>query len=298
VPGAASLFRFTMLDPRSDALMDRATKLLKPVLWARDGGTVKQIRQVETVEELIDLVPLALGLGEPAWQERMRQFGPEVVPPILERLKTIDDIPDREVRTMAIEKLIGALRWQGDTGAKALLECFDDLNDYGKSLASVALGLLGAGSAADRLWCFYERVGRRWRQDHFVGALWGLIDLGDERVGGALANLLHQGRDFFELYGFVSLAGDRCVVVPLLTKVARELHENEHASMALVSIAHRIGKEAFLSELDRFAPPEKPLQVREAFAERFLSVPENVAREYFGWFYRGLSEGDLARLPF
>jgi hypothetical protein len=282
-----------MLDPRSDALMDRATKLLKPVLWARDGGTVKQIRQAETVEELIDLVPLALGLGEPAWQERMRQFGPEVVPPISERLKTIDDIPDREVRTMAIEKLIGALRWQGDTGAKALLERFDDLNDYGKSLASVALGLLGAGSAADRLWRFYERVGRRWRQDDFVGALWGLIDLGDERVGGALANLLNQGRDFFELYGFVSLAGDRRVVVPLLTKVARELHKNEHASMALVSIAHRIGKEAFLSELDHFAPPEKPLQVREAFAERFLSVPENVAREYFGWFYRGLSEEDL-----
>jgi hypothetical protein len=41
--------------------------LLRPVLWARDGEIVKQIRHAETAKDVLDLVPLALGLGEPEW---------------------------------------------------------------------------------------------------------------------------------------------------------------------------------------------------------------------------------------
>lgn len=296
VPSAASFFRFSLLDFRSSTLMDKAAALLKPSLWARDGEVVRQIERAETVEELLDLVHVASGLGEPAWQERMRQFGPQAVPMISERLEKVREIPDRDVRSMTVEKLIGALRWQGDAGAQALLACFDALGDYGRGQACVVLGLLGARSAADTIWRFYQKAVRDRREDHFVGALWGLIDLGDERVGGALADLLEQGRDFCELYGFLSLAGDAGTVVPLLSKVARETRENEQASMALVSMVHRLGKEAFVAELAKVSPPEEPVRVREAFAERFLSVPESEAREYFGWFYRGLTSEDLARL--
>jgi hypothetical protein len=240
-------------------------------------------------------VPLAAGLGESIWQERVRQFGPEAVPLISQRLAVLHETREKELRHMMMEKLIGALRWQGDAGARALLERFDGLDDYGRSLACVVLGLLDERSAADKLWQFYQRVVRNRRESHYVGALWGLIDLGDERVGEALADLVGQGRDFYELYGFLSLAGDARVLVPLLSGVAQESKENEQAAMALVSIAHRIGRDAFMAELGRIAALEESAQEREAFAERFLAVPESKAREYFGWFYRGLTPADLAR---
>jgi hypothetical protein len=238
---------------------------------------------------------LATGLGEPAWQERIRQFGPEAVPSISQRLAALHETREKGLRHMMLEKLIGALRWQGNAGARVLLERFDGLDDYGRSLACVVLGLLGQRSAADKLWHFYQRVVRNRRESHFVGALWGLIDLQDGRVSDALADLLGQRRDFYELYGFLSLAGDVCVIVPLLARVAQESKENEQAAMALVSIAHRIGRDAFMAELTGVATSE-PDQERETFAERFLTVPASRAKEYFGWFYRGLSSEDVARM--
>ena len=36
-----------------------------------------RIKRAKSTEEVIELVPLATGLGEPAWQERVRQFGLE-----------------------------------------------------------------------------------------------------------------------------------------------------------------------------------------------------------------------------
>jgi len=254
-----------------------------------------RIKRAKSAKEVIELVPLATGLGEPAWEERARQFGLEAVPLISQQLAVLHETREKDLRHMMLERLIGALRWQGDAGAKVLLERFDGLDDYGRSLACVILGLLGERSAADKLWHFYQRVVHNRRESHFVGALWGLIDLEDERVGEALADLVGQGRDFYELCGFLSLAGDARVIVPLLSRVAQESKENEHAAMALVSIAHRIGRDAFVVELDKIVTSAEPVQEREAFAERFLSVPEGRAREYFGWFYRGLTSEDLAQ---
>jgi hypothetical protein len=295
LPGAASLFRFCFLDPESSGLIERAASWLKPFIGTRDRDALTRIKRANSAEEVIDLVPLAGGLGEPAWQERVRQFGLEAVPLISQRLAALHQTREKELRHMMLEKLIGALRWQSDAGARVLLERFDGLDDYGRSLACVVLGLLGERSAADELWHFYRRVIHNRRESHFVGALWGLIDLGDERVGEALADLLGQGRDFYELYGFLSLAGDARVIAPLLSRLARESRENEQAAMALVSIAHRIGRDAFMAELGKVVTSEEPVQERETFVERFFSVPESRAREYFGWFYRGLTSEDLAR---
>jgi hypothetical protein len=258
--------------------------LAKAVLGARDRDAATRIKRARSAEEVIDLVPLATGLGQSIWQERVRQFGPEAVPLISQRLAVLHETREKELRHVMLEKLIGALRWQGDAGASALLERFDGLDDYGRCLACVVLGLLGKRSAADKLWHFYQRVVGKRRERHFVGALWGLIDLGDERAGEALADLVGQKRAFYELYGFLSLAADARVIVPLLSNVAQESRENEQAAMALVSIANRVGRDAFAVELGKMVTPEESAQERKAFAERFFSVPESRAREYFGRF--------------
>lgn len=297
VPSAETFFRYHLINPQTRELMRKATSMLKPVLWMRDRGDVERIKSARTAEELVDLVTLAKGLGETAWQDRMRQFGPEVVPLISERLKTVRNIRDKETRDMTFEKLVAELRWRGDAGAEVLLERFDDLNNYGKSLACVTLGLLGAQASADKMWAFYQKVKRNWRDTtHFVGPLWGLIDLKDERAGGALADLLSKGQDFYELFGFLSLAGDVRAVVPLLLgAMQKPKEENMDAAMALVSIAHRIGRDAFLAELDKVAS-EELREDWEAFAEEILSKPASTAEEYFASFYRGLTPDDVARV--
>lgn len=135
------------------------------------------------------------------------------------------------------------------------------------------------------------------RETHFVGALWGLIDLEDERVGGTLATLLRKRRYFYELFGFLSLAGDTRAIVPLVQDMARRPRdENMEASMAMVSIVHRIGKDALLAELNKLAMLEDSASEREAFADRLLSTPAGEAQEYFTLFYRGLTPEDLARV--
>jgi hypothetical protein len=277
-------------------MIDRATSLLGPDLWARDGESVKQIRRAKTAEELIDLMAPARGLGEPEWQKRMRQFGPEVVPLISERLKTTKEIRDRDVRDMAFEELIGVLRWHGDAGARVLLERFGDLNDYGQSLACVMLGLLGAEQGAERIWHFYQRAMRKRRESYFVGALWGLIDLKDERAGQALATLLQNKRFFYELFGFLSLAGDVRAVFPLLEEIhGRPDKRKADPMLALISVAHRIGREALLAEFERHAAPDESRDEMEALADDLLAKPVGDVQEYFALFYRGLTPDDLAR---
>jgi len=297
VPSAATFFRFQVLDPESRSQMDKATTLLKPLLWVRDGEAIRQIRQARSVEELIDRLPQALGLGAPVWDERMRELGPEVLPLISKRLGEAKEIRDEHLREITYDKLIEDVRWRGAAGGQVLLERFDDLSDYGRELASVALGLLGEQRAADKIWQFYQRVVHNRRETHFVGALWGLIDLGDKRAGGAVASLLGKGRYFYELFGFLSLAGDTRAIIPLLQDaVQKPREENMDAAMALVSIVHRIGKEAFLAELDKVVALEDSDVEREAFADRLLSIPASETQEYFALFYRGLTADDLARV--
>jgi len=297
VPGAATFFRFHILDPETMSQVAKATGFLKPLLWVRDGRAVRRIRQARTGEELIDLLSQAGGLGAPVWYQRMREFGPEVLPLISKRLRTAKDIRDEHLREITVDRLIGALRWHGTGGAKVLLEGFDDLSDYGRGLASVALGLLGEQTAADKIWRFYQRAVHNRRETYFVGALWGLIDLQDNRVGGAMASLLSKGRYFYELFGFLSLAGDTRAIGPLLEDLEHgPREENRDAAMALVSVVHRIGKEAFWAELNKVVALEDSDAARERFADRLLSTPSGETQQYFALFYRGLTTDDLARV--
>ena len=294
VPSAATLFRFHVLDPETMDLIDKAVSFLKPLLWARDGKAVRRIQRAETAEELLELLPLASGLGEPAWRERMGQFEAEVVPLISERLKTARDIQDEDLQDMTLDALIGELRRRGDAGAKVLLECFDVLSDYGQSLACVALGLLGEQAAADRIWRFYQRVVRNRRETYFVGALWGLIDLADERAGGALADLLAQRQYFYELFGFLSLAGDVHSVDSLADEIFRRPDDDKlEPMMALIGVAHRAGRDAMVAELEKHTSPDETREDSESLADELLAQPLSDVQEYFELFYRGLTLDDL-----
>lgn len=125
----------------------------------------------------------------------------------------------------------------------------------------------------------------------------GLIDLEDERAGKALAELLGKRHYFYELFGFLALAGDVRAVIPLMRILEEVAEENRlDPMMALLSIGHRIGREALLAEFEKVAAPDETPAQREAAVEAILSKPVNYAKNHFQLFYRGLSAEDLADL--
>src|SRR5262245_3369567 len=223
-PSAATLFRFQIVDRQIHAQLQRSTTAeLEPPLWERDAGLVEMIRRAPGAEALIDLAPLAMGLAEIEWESRMRRVGPEALPLIAARLKNARRL-DATMRDKVVEKLVAELRWRGEGGVATLLDCFDSLDDYGRSLACVALGLLGAREAADRIGGLFWQVAYTRRESYLVGPLWGLADLHDERLPSALADLAESGRGFPELFGFLSAFGDALAVAPLIEVIvsARE----------------------------------------------------------------------------
>jgi hypothetical protein len=255
---------------------------------------VKRIRDARTPEETLDLVRSARGPARTAWEDRMRGFGPQVVPMISERLKTARHVRPKPDRDSTIEGLIGELRWRGDAGGQVLMERFNDLSSYGRGLACVVLGLLGAQSSADLMWSFYQRAVRDPRESYFVGALWGLIDLKDERVVGALTGLLSGERTFPELFGFLALAGDASSVLPLLAASATPPAVDQMpATMALAAVAHRIGQDALLAEFAKVSGLADLGDAQEDLVDTLLASPASVYEEYFALFFRGLTSDDM-----
>ena len=295
VPSAQTLFRTHLLTPETDELLAQATRNLRPLAWARDRKKTERIEQATTAKELLDLIPLATGLARPVWQRRMREFGPEVVPLMAERLQHIAGLDDRNARTIAYEQLIGALRWKGETGAGALLEHFDELSDYGKSLACVALGLLEAKAGGDAVWGFYERGKGEPDERYFIGALWGLVDMGDPRAADALAELLWEMRYFYEIFALTHKGGDGRAVMPLMLAMQMGGEEMQGAaSAALSSVGHRIGREGLVAELSQLGSEEDiPAQAYESLASTVLDTPPDLGAEYFRSFYRGLRPDEV-----
>ncbi len=296
LPSAQTLFRYGLVDAQTRELMAKGAAATKPMVWKRDEDAVRRIEAAKSIEELIDLLPVARGLAEQAWVDRMERFEDEAVPASVAKLKAAENIPDEGMKQSIYELLLGYFRWRGDVGAKAVLEAFDSLDDYGRSLACVVLGLLKAKASADRIWSFYQQVKLDRNDTYLVGALWGLIDLQDERASGALFDLLREAYVFDESFGFLSLAGDSRAVLPLLA--AATLMPKDRTSdplMALISIAHRIGRQAFMVELDKTLSPKNTPQVRESLVNQLLAAPLDQAQEYFATFYRGLKPDELAQ---
>jgi hypothetical protein len=137
--------------------------------------------------------------------------------------------------------LVAELRWQGEAGAHALLSCLEDLDGEAASLACVALGLLDLPASAEQVWQCYLRLKALPQESHFIGGLWGLIDLRDYRVGGELYDYLVQKHYFYELFGFLSLAGDERALSSLITQAIEQGQGGgTDALMAATAIAHRV----------------------------------------------------------
>jgi hypothetical protein len=94
IPSAQTLFCADLQDPQIEALLTQLSMRVKPELRERDAARVAQVERATTVEAVLDLLPIATGMAEPAWQGRMQQFGPEAVSPIVVRLRDTRDIQD------------------------------------------------------------------------------------------------------------------------------------------------------------------------------------------------------------
>lgn len=297
IPSAATLFRFKIADAQTQETIDKAiSKRLKPHIWDRDRGDVKQIEQAQTAEALIELAHLSTGLAAPAWHNQARRFGPEIIPIISEQLRTVSGLPDQDTRTTITETLVAELRWRGESGAEVLLERYDNLDHYGRSLACVVLGLLDAQPGADKIWNYYQKVVQNRRETYFVGALWGLIDLKDERGAETLVNLLIKRRYFYELYGFLAWAGDERAIAPLLVETVHLPEEERHAPfMALSGIGHRLGRTTLVAAIDEAVSDVSQAEV-EDLADKILSRPLSEVEDFFPIFYKtGMGGNDLEK---
>jgi hypothetical protein len=252
----------------------------------RDQGTIARINRAETAEEIMDLAAVATGLADRTWYDRLPEFVPQIAPLIGERLKTL---PDSETRSSTYEHLLSALGFCGDAGIQALLVCFDALSDYGKSLACVALGHLGAQESADKLWAFYQGAVKR-SDNFFVGPLWGLVDMEDPRAADALADLLSGKRLFYEAFAMAYKIGDARLVRPLIMLIQPDSGElRDSALAALHGLAHRIGRDVTLAAIQQItseagvAPGEA-----QTYTDVLHQEPRGGADAYFRVFYRGM----------
>ena len=304
LPSPATLFRMRLYDQASVDLIRDAKEKLKPLLKLRDGGNLKRIQAARTPEELLDLSPLATGLAQEAWHSRMRSLGPQVLPFIRDILHQVQSLDNNEVRHRISALLIAELRWQGEAGAQALQSCLEDLDDEAAALACVALGLINSPTSAKDVWQRYLRLKALTPESHFIGGLWGLIDLGDRRVAGEVFDYLRQKRYFYELFGFLSLAGDQRALGLLITQAMEQGRgDGIDALMAATAIAHRVGKLILVRELLTTAQPdlsEGKIGVRahaddnagDEIANMILSRPVQEVHEYFALFYRGFQPQD------
>lgn len=287
-PSAQSFFRLQLSDERMQDWLTQAVIKIQPRTQDLERDKVAQVKQATTPEQVLDLVTEVKRLSESAWYKRMNQFGPEAVPLVAERLRQLANVRDSKKQGIVYERFLRVLRWMGDAGVEALMDCFDDLTEYAKSQACVALGLMDAQDSAEIIWAFYQAAKKNTRETHFVGALWGLIDLGDARAADALADLLMEQRSFFEIFGFVSLAGDVRAVLPLAALIwAGDESTQKSASMALLSVGHRIGKSALMAEM-RQAGAQTPDQqrAREKFVKNLMATSPRKAEEHFATFYQ------------
>jgi hypothetical protein len=286
VPSAQTLWRTLHLDLSVQERLHATTKAVQPSLLKRDAPKIRRIEQAADLAALLDLAPAAGGLAEYAWLKRVTELGAGAAAEIVARVHSDWMRSQRQSGGSIDERFIGALRWCGDAGAGALIDCWDALDDYGRSLASVALGLLDAHTEADRLWIFFERT-RSDSTTNWVGPLWGLIDFADARAADALLDLLLGQREFYERYGFLSRGGDRRAVLPLLAATFDGPEWlRADATWALTGIAHRLGREGFREAMnDAEAAASAPAETIDTVVDSIFRFSQDAVERHFETFY-------------
>jgi len=286
VPSAQTMWRTMHLDFSVQEKLIETAMDVQPSMWKRDASKIRRIEEAADLAAVLDLTPVATGLADYAWLKRMREFGASAAPGIVARLQSDWMRSHRSASAGIQERFIGALRWCADAGAEALIDSWDALDDYGRSLACVALGLLDAHSAADRLWQFFERT-RSTPSTDWIGPLWGLIDLADARAADALLELLLAKRVFYERYGFLCRAGDQRAVVPVIAAMLdgpEALHAD--AMWALTGIAHRLGRDRFGEVLSgEGGVAQTSTETIETLVDRIFLYSQQDAEKHFEAFY-------------
>ncbi len=286
VPSAQTMWRTMHLNFRVQETLIETTMDLQPSLWKRDANKIQRIEQAAGIEAVLDLAPNAGGLAEYSWLKRVLEFGSSAAPAIVARLNSDWMRTHAKERTGIQERFISALRFCGDQAADGLMGCWDALDDYGRSLACVALGLLNAQPAADRLWTFVEKT-RSQSKSLWVGPLWGLIDLGDHRAADALVELPADKRAFYEKYGFFSRAGDERAVLALITEILDGADEIKGDAMwALTGIAHRLGRERFFEVFRDGGDAQETGESKfDSFVDRVFLYSQEDVEKHFETFY-------------
>jgi len=293
----ATIFRTRHYDRASAELIEQTARKLVPAFLLNLDPLMQRIERAarnELPAELLDLGDEVTGLTRFVWAQKVYQLGPGIISLVQQRLSDCQTESDRDACRARNENLIGLLRWHVGEGAGAILDVFDRLDGYGKSLASVSLGLLGEGRAAGKIWDFYHRARAVPLIADWIGALWALLDLEDTGLDHELAELLTERRIFPELFGFISRAGGEETTLPLLL-YAIEVEEDlrPDAFMALVGIVNRLGKQRFAQLLARMVEADAPQEEIEAVVAEILTYSETRVREYFPIYYRGMQATDL-----
>jgi hypothetical protein len=287
VPSAPTLFRLHLREPALRDALGAAFQQASPETLVLYQETIDRIDAAATVEQLLDLASDASGLSAPVWHRRIASFSPEITPLISERLRRVRDLPDKSTQSTIVEQLLAALALFGDAGIQALHACYQDLNDYAKSLACVVLGQLGAHEHADLVWDTYQELKSDLSGSAFIGPLWGLVDLADPRAADALDELLWDDQYFYECFAMVYRAGDSRALLPLM-HLFLEGGETlkDPAAWALVGLAHRVGRQPLLGQLRPAVQGAAiPLAEREAVIDLLLRLPNEGADAYFTVFF-------------
>ena len=284
VVSAQTMWRTMHVDFSVQEELVATTLRVQPSLWQRDAEKIKRIEQASDVEDVLDLVPTATGVADYAWLKRMRGFGASGADAIAERLTGGWLCNHPKAQAGIQERCIGALRWCDNENADALIRCWDAFDDYGRSLGCILVGLLDVRPEADRVWKYFQAI-RTQPNLYFVGPLWGLIDVQDPRAADALAELVAERRAFYELYGFISRAGDARFILPLFEEVLKKAKQTSADAMwALTGVAHRLGRDELLRLLSDGADDGTRVQV-ETFVDRIFIYDQDAVERHFETLY-------------
>ena len=107
----------------------------------------------------------------------------------------------------------------------------------------------------------------------------------DPRAADALAELVAERRAFYELFGFISRAGDARFILPLVEEVLKRSEAaSADAMWVLTGVAHRIGRDEVLRLLSGDADEGTRAQV-EAFVDRIFIYDQDAVERNFETFY-------------
>lgn len=289
LPSPQTLYRIVGLRKDFDKTLQSVYHATSAQPTTQEGAAFKRIVEATCAADVVRLAALSRGVAQLAWVQRMNEFGDAAIPSIVRRLKSSQSVADEDERHIVVERLIGALKRLGPPGGQALLDCFNNLDDYCQSLAAVTLGVLRVEAARDTIWRFFQRVRKNPQPDHLVGALWGLLELQHPQVDEAMAGLMNDGRFFAEQYPFMALGGGKACVQPLTQRLSgavvgaeRYKDERDDILLALAAIGHRLGLEAYRAVLNEVVEPEQTVDSIVDVAVQ--STPERIAG-YFKMYF-------------